>query len=196
MIDFFPISKYVIVHANPCQYSISTLLGQGLRDKDYIRSYSNFIRSKVNQAEIPEHPYTPDQMIESLDDGPMPELYNTIYATKYGPNFKINEYGNAITHSANIPNKIWSIASDWQALITTIDTPKQMVFSLTLHRITGSKESVNYIHNLGHGISYNKVSKINGNWSRSLTRYNNTILRHSSHSTMLSCIVAPNTFVA
>ena len=38
LIDFFPISKYVIVHAsnmNPCQYSISTLLGQGLRDKDY-----------------------------------------------------------------------------------------------------------------------------------------------------------------
>ena len=142
LIDFFPISKYFIVHAsnmNTCQYSVSTLLGQGLRDKDYIRSYSNFIRSKVNQAEFPEQPYTPDQLIESLDNGPMPELYNTFYATKYGPNFKINEYGYAITHSANIANTIWSIASDWQGLITIIDTPKQMVLLLTLRRITGSK---------------------------------------------------------
>ena len=78
-------------------------------------------------------------MIESLDNGPMPELYNTIYATKYAPNFKINEYGYAITHSANIANKIWSIASDWQTLITTIDTPKQMVLSSTLHR-SGRKQ--------------------------------------------------------
>ena len=77
--------------------------------------------------------------------------------------------GYVITHSANIANKIWSIASDWQGLITTIDTPKQMVLSLTLHRVTGSKESVNYIHKLGHDISYNKVSKINDTWSRSLT---------------------------
>ena len=94
LIDFFPISKYFIVHAsnmNTCQYSVPTLLRQGLRDKDYIRSYSNFIRSKVNQAEFPEQPYTPDQIIESLDNGPMPELHNTFYATKYGPNFKINE---------------------------------------------------------------------------------------------------------
>ena len=38
--DFFPVSKYVIVRVsnlNPCQYSVPTLLGQGLRDKDYIR---------------------------------------------------------------------------------------------------------------------------------------------------------------
>ena len=98
-------------------------------------------------------------MFESLDNGPMPDLYNTFYATKYGPNFKIYESGYAITHSANIANKIWSIASDWQGLITIIDTPKQMVLLLTLHRITGSKESVNYIHKLGHDISYNKVSE-------------------------------------
>ena len=84
--------------------------------------YSNFIRSKVNQAEFPEKPYTPDQVNESLDNGPKPDSYNTIYATKYGPNFKNNEYGHSITHSANIVNRIWSIAFDWQALNTT--TPK------------------------------------------------------------------------
>ena len=69
-----------------------------------------------------------------------------------------------------------SIASDWQALITTIDTPKQIVLSLTLHGVTGSKESVNYIQKLSHGISDNKVSKINDTWS-SLTRYNNTFIK-------------------
>ena len=106
----------------------------------------NHCATAAKISEFTEQPYTPDQMNEFLDNGHMPELYNTIYVTKYGPNFKINEYGYAITHSENIAIKIWSIASDWQALITTIDTPKQMVLSLTLHRITGSKESVNYIH--------------------------------------------------
>ena len=107
LIDFFPISKYVIVHAsnmNPCQYSVSTLLGQGLRDRDYICSYSNFIRSKVNQAEFPELPSDPDKMIESFDNGPMAALYHTIYSTKYVTNFKSNEY--AVIPSSSIANKI------------------------------------------------------------------------------------------
>ena len=164
---------------------VSTLLGQGLSDKDYIRSYTNFIKSKVNQVEFPEVPYTPNEMIDSLENGQMQDLYNTIYASKYRPNFKVNEHGYTETPSANIANKIWSIASDWQGLITNKDTPQQIMLSLTLHRITGSKESVNYINKLGHGISYNNVSKMNDIWSRSLHKVNQKFIKGMPiHSTI------------
>ena len=55
---------------------------------------------------------TMDKMIDSSDNRPIQDLDNTIYASKYGPNFKINEHGNAETTSANIVYKIWSVASD------------------------------------------------------------------------------------
>ena len=45
------------------------------------------------------------------------ELYNAIYLTLY-PTCKLNNFGYAITESISIANKIWSIASDWSALIT------------------------------------------------------------------------------
>lgn len=179
-IDFFPISKYVIVHAsnmNPCQYSVSTLLGKGLRDKDYINSFSNFIRTKISKTDPVIDNFEPEQIIDSLNEGPLPELFNTIFATKYGPNFKTNDHGYAVTSSSNIANKIWSIASDWHAFISSSSTPKQKVLSLVLHRMTGSKEAVNYVHKLGHGISYNRVSEINDTWSRSSTKYDNVFLK-------------------
>ena len=93
---------------NPCQYSVSTLLGQGLRDKDYINSFANFIRLKIGKKDPPIQNFEPEQILDSLNEGPLPELFNTIFATKYGPKFKTNEYGYAITSSSNIANRIWS----------------------------------------------------------------------------------------
>ena len=50
------------------------------------------------------------------------------------------------------------------------------MLSLTLHRVTGSKESVNYLHKLGHGISHDKVSAINNTWSKSRTKVRNSFI--------------------
>lgn len=53
-IDFFQNGKYVVVHSslmNPCEYSVATLLGHGLRDQDHIGSFANFIKSKVKQED-------------------------------------------------------------------------------------------------------------------------------------------------
>ncbi|XP_057316865.1 uncharacterized protein LOC130657893 [Hydractinia symbiolongicarpus] len=166
-IDFFTTGKYVIVHSalmNPCEYSVATLLGHGLRDMDHIRSFANFIKSKVKEREPESLPKTPDKMIADFNKGPMPELYNIIYATMY-PNFKTNDEGYAITQSSNIANKIWSIASDWQSLITRQKNVKQAMLGLTIHRLTGSKEAAAHLHNLGHSISYNEIKKYNDAWS-------------------------------
>lgn len=40
-----------------------------------------------------------------ITNGPLKELFNIIYATKYGPSFNINNEGYAATDSENVANK-------------------------------------------------------------------------------------------
>ena len=185
-IDFFPMGKYVIVHSalmNPCQYSAAALLGHGLRDEDHIRSFANFIKRKVKEQKSESLPDSPDEMMASFEKGPMSELYNTAYAIMYS-DFKLNEDGYAITQSSNIANKIWSIASDWQSMITRQKTAKQAMLGLTVHRLTGSKEAATHRHHLGHSISYNDILKYNNMWSSAQVevhkRFTNGLPLHSS----------------
>ena len=102
--------------------------------------------------------------MSDFNKGPMPELYNIIYATMY-PNLKLNKEGYATTQSSNIANKIWSVASDWYSLITRQKNAKQAMLGLTIHRLTGSKEAATHLHSLGHSISYNEIRKYNDAWS-------------------------------
>ena len=70
-------------------------------------------------------PESPEDMILALNNGPLPDFYNVIYATMYQGQFKTYEYGYTVTNSQNISTKILAIASDWQSLITRKETPKQ-----------------------------------------------------------------------
>ena len=66
-----------------------------------------------------ELPIEPEKLIDRFEnEGPMPELYNTIYSTVFGNNYTLSKDGYAITESDLIANKLWSVASDWQSLIT------------------------------------------------------------------------------
>ena len=58
--------------------------------------------------------------------GPLPELYNAIYTT-INPSFKVNSTGYAVTPLHQSATKIWSIASDWEYLITKKKTSKQVL---------------------------------------------------------------------
>ena len=49
---------------------------------------------------------------------------------------------------------MWSISSDWGSLIEKENSPKTIALSMTVNRITGSKEVANLLHKCGHGISY------------------------------------------
>ena len=186
-IDFFPCGKYVIVHSsniNPCEYSIAVLKGKGMQDKDYVRTFGNFIHKKISKQNSGALPETTEELIQSFGNGPLPELYNIIYATMYSTDYKVNEYGYAITNSNNIATKIWSIASDWQSLITRKESPKKAMLGLTLHRLTGSKEAIMNLNKFGHTISYNKVREYNDTWSKSVSpvheRFVNCVSLHSS----------------
>ena len=61
------------------------------------------------------------------------------------------------TNSRILAAKIWSLASDWESLVTRKPTPKQAMLGLVIHRLTGSREVIDYLHKSYHVISYNAV---------------------------------------
>ena len=56
---------------------------------------------------------------------------------------------------------MWSIRSDWESLIEKENSPKTIALSMTVNRITGSKEVANLLHKCGHGISYADTRHLN-----------------------------------
>ena len=141
---FYPSGKFLIVHSpeiNPCEYSLATLRGSGLRDEDLSKSFGRMIRRKLNAKKKTEMelPLSPEEFLSMLDEGPLPEIYNAIYYSMHD-NGKKNEYGYVITSRVKA-TKIWSLASDWETLMTGSPSPKQAIMGLVLHRITGKNTS-------------------------------------------------------
>ena len=169
-ISFYKSGKYLIVHAsdvNPCEYVTAALHGCGLRDDDLAKAFGRMVRHKLEARENAprQWPCTTEEIMNQLDRGPLPEIYNAIFYTlkDYGEK---NEYGYNKTISRVRATKIWSLASDWEHLITKQPSPKQAILGLVLHRITGSKESVSYLHKLNHTVSYSDIRLQNMAWSR------------------------------
>ena len=138
-IAFFPSSKYLLVHPidiNPCTYSVATLHGFGLRDADLTKAFGKMIRRKLEELKSSGEtwPLTPDELLAKLDTGPLPELYNSIYFSIHERG-ELNQYGYAITSHTKAA-KIWSLASDWESIITKQRTPKQIILGMVLHRNT------------------------------------------------------------
>ena len=109
-----------------------------------------------------------DELIESLDsEGPFKILYNVI-AWSLHPERTLNEHGCVNTMSVNEANKIWALSSDWEMLLTKGKSAKAVSLSLSVHRLTGSKEVIKYLHHCGHGISYKDVQDLNTEWAKSV----------------------------
>ena len=73
----------MIVHlsdTNPCQYVVSFLQESGLRDDHIVKSFGRLLKRKVceRNEEAIEWPLSLEQLIQLLDKGPFPELYNDI----------------------------------------------------------------------------------------------------------------------
>ena len=63
-----------------------------------------------------------------------------------------------------------------ESLIRKEKSPKTIVLSMTVNRLTGSKEIANLLHKCGHGISYTDVRHLNKNWAKEVTINNNHVL--------------------
>ena len=160
-----------IVHSadtNPCDYAVAALHGCGLRDDDFIRAFGKLVKRNIQKTSEKQWPLTPEELIRELDRGPPPALYNAIYST-LGETCKKNSHGYFITDSTSKAMKIWSLASDWESLITHEVTGKQAALGLIIHRDTSSKTGINFLHKLNHTLSYNAVRLQNEAWARMIT---------------------------
>jgi hypothetical protein len=169
-LGFFPTGRHVIVHAadiNPCEFTVATLRGHGLRDSYLIKAFATMLKCKIETRVDGERkwPSIPDELIEMLDRGPFKEIYNVIYAS-INPAYKVNENGYAIARSRPVATKIWSMASDWGSVLTKARTAKQAVAGMTVHRLTSSKEVLSIFHKLNNTISYSDVRLQNIAWAR------------------------------
>ena len=127
-IKFFSSVKQLMVfpiEVNPCQYSVAALDGFGLSDNDITRSHARMIRRKLQTCnQLRESwPMSIDDIENFVQRGPLPELYNAIYAT-INPSFKVHSTGYAVKPSHQSATKMWSIASDWEYLVTKKKTSK------------------------------------------------------------------------
>ena len=66
--------------------------------------------------------------------------------------------------------KISMVAKSWERLINNKHTPTTTLLSLTVHRITGSKEVTTLLHCLAVRISYNDVRLITNYWASCITQ--------------------------
>ena len=135
-IGFFPSVKQLIVSSievNPCQYSVVTLDSFGLSGNDIIRSFARMVRRKLQTCnQLRESwPMSIDDIENFVQRGPLPELYNAIYAT-INSSFKVHISGYAVTPSHQTATKIWSITSDWEYLVTK-KTSKQVLAGSNFH---------------------------------------------------------------
>ena len=73
------------------------------------------------------------------------------------------------TSSSNLSQKIWSVASDWESVITHKGSVKSTALSLTVHRMTGSKEVTTLLNKCGHGVSYSDVRLLNNTRAQLVT---------------------------
>ena len=157
VICFFSYGKFVIVYSadtTPCQYAVSTLKGNGLRNRDLTSAFPKMIRSSVEsglKSQDEDWPMSTNELAERLNTKSIAALYNAIFLTVYS-RCKYNDYGYAETKYKTITNKIWSIASDWTSLITGKRSSKQIMLGMTLHRVTASKEVATILNKSGHCI--------------------------------------------
>ena len=91
-----PSRKFVIVHSstmNPCIYSVLVLKGQGFQEKQYTRSFANFVHRKAKTMTFKALPKISEDILLEFKNSPLLELYNIIYVTMYLDEFKVNKDG-------------------------------------------------------------------------------------------------------
>ena len=77
----FDVKQFTMVYASdtkPCDYDVAALHGCGLRDDDFVRTFGRRIKRKIMIKKEREEkwPLTPEELLASFDEGPLPELYN------------------------------------------------------------------------------------------------------------------------
>ena len=158
-------------------YSQATLKGHGLCDDDIAKAFSNLVRRKLANRDDLKWSPTPEQFLSSLKStAPLPCIYNAI-VWSVNPRREVNQNGYVETNIEQA-EKIASITQCWEGLINRKRMPTTTALSLTLHRVTGSKEATILLHKCGMGISYHDVRLLTNSWTNSIsTNFKNMLKR-------------------
>ena len=133
--------------------------GHGLREESIIKCFSNLVRRKlvVTGEERKGGKYVPptsDEIFAELDSfSPLKCIFNAI-SLSINPKRSMGSDGYITAPNSVQAEKIAAIAECWERLITNKRTPTATATSLTLHRITGSKEATQLLNHCDMGISY------------------------------------------
>lgn len=175
---------------DPLTYTYATVKGNGLREVDVIKAFSNLVRKKIDHEDALQWPPRPHEFIQSLKNSkPLQCIFNAI-VWSLNPKRKVNENGYAETNSELQAEKIAAITECWEGLIGKNKKPSQTAMSLTLHRLTGSKEATVLLNRCGMGISYTDVRLLTNEWGKGVTQNYKKILRqqfsgqNSAHVTL------------
>ena len=151
-VGFYLVGKKQIVHCsevNPCKYPVATLEGTGMRDDDICLSFARMIRRHIEKS-TGRRPLSFSKLINNLKSNQLLQpLLNTI-AWTLKPKAGMTSFGYVNDETKFLADRIWSISSDRESLIKKENSLKAIAPSMTVNRITGSKEVAYYI-NVGMG---------------------------------------------
>ena len=177
MVSFQIVGKWLMIYSsyvNPCIYVAATLKECGLRDDDLMRVFEKMVWKKIPKSKQ-KWPLSGEELIESLNSTRLFQHINNVIAWSLHPERTLSKHGYVKTPSENEATKLWGISSDLESLITKGRSAKAAALSLTVHQLTGSKETGNYLHQCGYGISYADIQLLNTDWV-------NRVSRNSFHS--------------
>lgn len=144
--------RHQYIHLCPC----NTEKGCGLRD-DLMQAFAN----SNNHSQ---------EFIQNLDSKrPFQHIYNAI-AWSFHLECTLNKCRYIKTSSNKEATKTLGISSDWELLITKYPSAKAAALNLTVHKLTGSKETKNYLHQYGHDILLADIQLLNKDWKNRVTR--------------------------
>ena len=110
------------------------------------------------------------EFIQNLDSKrPFQHIYNAI-AWSFHLECTLNKCRYIKTSSNKEATKTLGISSDWELLIIKYPSAKAAALNLTVHKLTGSKETKNYLHQYGHDILLADIQLLNKDWKNRVTR--------------------------
>ena len=136
---------------------MATLEGADLRDDDICLSFARTMRRHIEKS-IGREPLSFSELINNLKSNQ--PLFNTI-AWTLKPKAGVTSFGDVKVESKFLVDRTWSISSEWKSSIKKENSPKTIAQSMTVNKITGSKEVANLLHKCGHGMSYADIRHLN-----------------------------------
>ena len=178
-IDYHIFGNRLVVHSsavNPISYSAATIQGNGLRETDLTKAFSRLIRRKLSKRNAIKWPLEADELFNLFDSHkPLHCIYNAI-CWSINPRRSTSEFGYATVASRAEAEKISAISQSWEKMDKAERSPLGTALSLTIHRITGSKEATTLLNRCGVGIPYTDVRDLNNKWAKSITMEHKKLL--------------------